>query len=292
MQIGSIKMITLLILTKSRDLFNFIDSGKKIVPDSYLISKNEELSIKHLKIDSSSKATSDPFELAKNSFGDFYNKINWLIVLADSSIAQKLKKTYNHTILISELGEYSSLLGVPHKLREFLEDKILASLKKLFWLMSLTNEGFTDILKLPKLNFQSRELNYVYDELAEGNSDNYQKTKKYLVALKRKIKIPKTRPHSSKQFYVDERDFFFEAGKENHSAHETSYEKGHSIFCDLSVKFRFGIRLDAKKHFNVTIGDEYETSAYGDFFGCHGQIQRLKKTSHANMFTNDYISNL
>ena len=113
---------------------------------------------------------------------------------------------------------------------------------------------------------------------------------KALSMLKGKIRKPKKRPHTSKKFYVDERNFFFEYGKEDHARHETDPKKGHNVNCDISARFRFGIKIDETKHFNVCKDDKEKSSIEGIFDGCHEHPITIKKTTHINMFSNDYIA--
>lgn len=108
--------------------------------------------------------------------------------------------------------------------------------------------------------------------------------------LKTKTRKPKRRPHTSKKFYVDEKRYFFEYGKENHAQHETDIKKGHDFFCDISAKFRFGVKIEERKHFNVCKDDKENSSIESIFEDCHGGDVTIKKITHINMFSNDYIS--
>jgi len=110
------------------------------------------------------------------------------------------------------------------------------------------------------------------------------------VLIYRLIRKPKKRPHTSKKFYVDEKKFFFEYGKEDHARHEIDPTKGHDIICDISARFRFGVKIDETKHFNVCKHDRENSSIDGLFENCHGSDITIRRTTHINMFSNDYIS--
>ncbi len=284
-------MILLLFLTKSEQLNDYINSGKKIWPEDY-VKKRMETAICRSFLCKNNAEGLDFIE------GEMRNKINELtgvIVFCDNSIHKEVMPKLGCSVLISELGDYSNHLDGSVNTKQYLEDQITVVLKVYFWIRASFESGFGEILRLPIRNFNDSDFKKICRKISKvplsGNvAEQMEELSKAFSMLKRKVRKPKRRPHTSQKFYVDEKDYFFEYGKETHAQHEIDKVKGHDFVCDISARFRFGIKIDERKHFNVCKGDKVNSSIEGIFEDCHGADITIKKRTHINMFSNDYMA--
>lgn len=56
----------------------------------------------------------------------------------------------------------------------------------------------------------------------------------------------------------------------------------------MSGLFRFGRRIDAQRHYNVSETEGDDTHVTGDVANCHGVIRKAPTDTHLNMFCNDF----
>ena len=103
----------------------------------------------------------------------------------------------------------------------------------------------------------------------------------------RKRKQPRRASSYKVKYFIDDSDKHFIYGFENHSRFATGHP--HKPSCEITGKFRFGLRTNARRHFNVSKGRGDVTSIEGGFPDCHGVICPVATTSHLNMFCNDYF---
>ena len=286
-------MIILIFITKSEKLSNYINSGKIIHPDGYLKKRSETAKSVSILCRDDNEIESESI----NKISALIKDADGFIIFCDNGYYERININLGYSHLLSKLGNYNEHLDESVKTKQFLEDNILIALKVFFWMKESFNNGFGEILRLPVRNFNDNDFKKtcrrVSSILELSNNDIYKEmdeVSKALSMLKGKIRKPKKRPHTSKKFYVDERNFFFEYGKEDHARHETDPKKGHNVNCDISERFRFGIKIDETKHFNVCKDDKEKSSIEGIFDGCHEHPITIKKTTHINMFSNDYIA--
>ena len=114
----------------------------------------------------------------------------------------------------------------------------------------------------------------------------------------RKIEIPISnlkdtrRPRKAttywNNYFVDDSGTLFEYGKEKHARLPTGAP--HFRSCEITGNFRFGKRITADRHFNVSREDgiKAKTKISGLFINCHDERQEIAETTHINMFSNDY----
>ena len=170
---------------------------------------------------------------------------------------------------------------------------IAQSVAKLLKAFSIVHNHMNDatgvsLMGLPVRNFKSEEL----AEIAEICNQWYKindfssKLQTSISQLKNRRKpAPRTGKRAPK-FIIDDNKNLFELGKEEHAQIETGVP--HVFFCYAAGHFRFGKRIDARRHYNVSRGGDERIS--GTFSDCHGEECVVKPTTHMNMFSNDYIA--
>lgn len=284
-------MILFIFLTKSEQLNDYINSGKKIYPGDYLTKKNEIAISKSILCKNNSEAINS----AKKEISTSINEISGFIVFCDNGFHDEISTKLGCSLLLSKLGDYNDYLDGSVKTKQYLEDKITLALKVFFWMKQSFNNGFGEMLRLPIRNFNDSDFKKTCIKIStilsnNDISDKMEELSAIFSMLKTKTRKPKKRPHTSKKFYVDEKNYFFEYGKELHAKHETDLAKGHDLACDILANFRFGIKIEERRHFNVCKGDKGNSSIEGIFENCHGADTTIKKTTHINMFSNDYIA--
>lgn len=103
----------------------------------------------------------------------------------------------------------------------------------------------------------------------------------------RSRKQPRRDSSYKHKYFIDNSEKHFIYGLENHSFFATGHP--HKPSCELTGNFRFGLRTDARRHFNVSKGRGDVTSIKGSFPDCHGVVCTVAETTHLNMFCNDYF---
>lgn len=101
-----------------------------------------------------------------------------------------------------------------------------------------------------------------------------------------KLRVPRKKSKSPLKYFVDQKGKHFVYGYENHASIDTG--KPHVAACEFNGHFRFGKRIDPRRHYNVSFGDGDTTHISGDFPDCHGVVHTVPKKSHLNMFANDF----
>ena len=97
------------------------------------------------------------------------------------------------------------------------------------------------------------------------------------------------RPKSSyrTRYVVDHSKRYFHYGLERHAQFDTGGD--HLPSCSLNGHFRFGRRIDAGRHYNVSETDGDVTSISGVFSNCHDMKIEVTRHFHLNMFANDFF---
>ncbi|WP_338724164.1 hypothetical protein V9L16_00190 [Pseudomonas tolaasii] len=141
---------------------------------------------------------------------------------------------------------------------------------------------------LPERNFNADE----WRELVETVRKRVQvlefvEETKALFALLKERKKPRRNTTDATRFYIDDDDKHFIYGDEHHSLPATGTP--HTPSCELNFRFRFGRKIaDIQRHFNVNRGRGKNPSIKGCFHNCHGELKDVTRTSHLNMFMNDF----
>lgn len=102
-----------------------------------------------------------------------------------------------------------------------------------------------------------------------------------------KLRVPRRKSNAPLKYFVDQKGKHFIYGYENHASIDTG--KPHVAACEFNGHFRFGKRIDPRRHYNVSFGDGDKTYIAGDFPDCHGAVLTVSQRSHLNMFANDFF---
>lgn len=141
---------------------------------------------------------------------------------------------------------------------------------------------------LPERNFDAAEWRDLIElvRLRTHALSFVEETKALFSQLKQRRK-PRRKSSYSTRYFIDDDDKHFEYGTEHHSLPATGAP--HALSCELNFTFRFGRRVaDIQRHFNVTRGPGKNPSIKGSFPNCHCEWRDVTKTTHLNMFMNDY----
>jgi hypothetical protein len=144
------------------------------------------------------------------------------------------------------------------------------------------------LMALPLRNFRADDL----DELARlhreewSNSTFGELIDAQLANLRRRVR-PRRRSEFKNVYAVDNNGRFFNYGFEKHARQATGGNHRHS--CELSAKFRFGVKIESEKHYNVSETEGDDTTIEGSFHDCHGELHIEKRKSHLNMFASDFF---
>lgn len=143
---------------------------------------------------------------------------------------------------------------------------------------------------LPARNFEAEEWRELIQKvLRDTHKDTFlEDAKRLMQTMKRLRKKPRRKCNDGKLYFVDDKDKHFIYGKEHHSLPDTG--QPHTLTCCLNYRFRFGRKVaDAHRHFNVNRGPGTHPSVKGLFVDCHCQTRTVIRTSHLNMFMNDFF---
>jgi hypothetical protein len=145
------------------------------------------------------------------------------------------------------------------------------------------------LLSLPLRNFHAPELAEIArlcrDKCFDPNFNNDLDRQLSVLRMRRR---PRRRSSFNIMYTVDDRSRFFVYGKETHARLGTG--EPHKPYCELAGSFRFGQRIDALRHYNVSETEGDRTTIEGGFLDCHNTSHSVKGRTHLNMFSNDYFS--
>lgn len=153
----------------------------------------------------------------------------------------------------------------------------------------MQDAGSRYALLLPTRNFIAEEIERLQELFrSEALASEFITTIDCAISELNDRRKPKRTVNYQDKYYVDDEQKFFSFGKESHSSVETGHP--HLPLCILEGNFRFGTRIENKKHYNVSrdLGDNGKIS--GDFISCHDTPRSVKDWSHLNMFSNDYFN--
>lgn len=144
------------------------------------------------------------------------------------------------------------------------------------------------LLALPLRNFRADELLEISRLCRETPLSNTlgDEIEQQLTQLRARIR-PRRRSVYKTTYVVDDQGRFFVYGRELHARFATG--EPHRPSCELAGLFRFGVRVDEQRHYNVSETEGDNTKIGGSFPDCHGQVHAVADRTHLNMFTNDYF---
>lgn len=144
------------------------------------------------------------------------------------------------------------------------------------------------LLALPLRNFHADELAEIArlcrDEPLSATFSNDVETQ--LAGLRQRVR-PRRKSSYKTTYAVDDELRFFAFGPERHAQFATG--NPHRPACEVAGLFRFGFRLDERRHYNVSETEGDRTTISGHFPDCHGAVQPVSERTHLNMFANDYF---
>jgi hypothetical protein len=144
------------------------------------------------------------------------------------------------------------------------------------------------LLTLPLRNFRANELNEIVrlcrEEPLAGSFSN--DVEQQLADLRARVR-PRRKSSYKATYAVDDSKRFFIYGLETHAHFATSAP--HLPYCEMAALFRFGVRLDERRHYNVSETEGDRTTVGGNFLDCHDQVHTVTGKTHLNMFANDYF---
>ena len=144
------------------------------------------------------------------------------------------------------------------------------------------------LLALPLRNFQADELAEIarlcQEEPLSGTLSNDVETR--LAELRRRVR-PRRKSTYKTTYAVDDTVRFFSFGLERHAQFATG--DPHRPACEVTGLFRFGVRLDERRHYNVSETEGDRTTISGQFLDCHNSARAVSNQTHLNMFANDYF---
>lgn len=221
-----------------------------------------------------------------------YSKVEYehddnVAIFSDEIAFNKLSKI-NTSFLLCHLDSVNSIKE--KQFHNYISSAANKAVKKLNLIKSIVDDGgIGEMARLPIKNFDVvkfkefvREASMRYNSTVSDN--DFQKLASDLKMMRK----PKKRSDSKNKYYIDDKNRHFSLGDEDHSLHDT---KDHETLCDISAKYRFGCKIDSRKHFNVSAGDKDSSKLSTEFYHCHGDdVIKIRNKSHVNMFSNDFIS--
>lgn len=213
--------------------------------------------------------------------------VEFVIALLPEGL-EKLAKNVRSAIIVDTYSEQS--------FADNLRNGIHQRVGRLIRLSNYIGSTFSDandrtILSLPLRNFSSSDLLQISRTIHRTPlpPDVALSMEIGLKVLRSQVRRRKSSSYSTK-YVVDAKSRFFVFGKEAHSRPESGKPHGHH--CVLNSMFRFGIRIDNTRHFNVSEGEGDKTHVSGQFYDCHGNSVDLAQDparTHLNMFSNDFF---
>jgi hypothetical protein len=169
-------------------------------------------------------------------------------------------------------------------------NRVLARVLKNFsaFVVRFADGKYQKAMLLPLNNFLAAELVELRNTFSTRVGDNhFSDTLGSLLAQIRNRQRPKSYRDYSEPYFVDDHDRYYAYGIERHAMAETK-SPPHSFRCKLNGLFRFGLRYDEARHFNVSLENKRE-SISGEFKDCHETPKNVEPCSHLNIFPNGFF---
>ena len=162
----------------------------------------------------------------------------------------------------------------------------LRNFAQLFAKFSLGDDS--KLLALPLRNFHAVQLTEIARLCRENTLFNTlsDDVERQLAGLRKRVR-PRRKSSYKTKYAVDDASRFFAYGPERHSQFATG--NPHHTYCEIAGLFRFGVRLDERRHYNVSETEGDRTHIKGDFSDCHSIVHTVTDKTHLNMFTNDFF---
>ncbi|WP_298851598.1 hypothetical protein [uncultured Ruegeria sp.] len=267
--------VAIVVITHDVDVRAFFDEQKGAVVPRELRKGNVEYGA--IPIDA---ACSDP-ELIR-ALLDAHLKHDAVGVLVETACLSRLKAC--PSALFVKAFEPNEAKG---SMKNYFGHNMKRWLKNLLFMSRTFRDGKqVKCLLLPKGSFNASELDEVFN-LCRTQCDLGQFPELLEAQLKavRDRSVPKKKKSGTQHFLKDDKDRFFELGKEEHGQSETAMPP-HAADCALTASARFGVTINRMLHFNVSLGGGQISGTFRD---CHLAEFVVKPTTHINMFPNGFI---
>lgn len=218
-------------------------------------------------------------EIARNLLG-VARGADCFMLLADRGCSDLLERVRSAPLVC----EFDSS-QIKQSPRNFINALTGRALRSLAVVLAYKDEELT---RLPLRNFTAPDLAELSQCCREhADADAFGEDFERLISqLKLRVR-PRRQSSFSTKYAVDDEKKFFVYGKERHARFATNVP--HSGYCELQGIFRFGSKVERERHFNVSTGEGDRTSIAGTFPDCHDQQHPVAKTTHLNMFCNDFF---
>ncbi|WP_086792931.1 hypothetical protein [Pseudomonas sp. SCPG-7] len=209
-----------------------------------------------------------------------------MVVLADRRCERRLN--FTETALFIHWLDVPRRVELPSRFLNHHSSRLLTSFAT-FRQEVMRGENLTMCI-LPAKNFDADEWRQLITMvLTQAQEDLFAvDATALLVLMRRNRRKQRRKDPTGRYFYIDDDDKHFIYGPEHHSKFATG--EPHTKTCELNGTFRFGAKVeDIHRHFNVNRGPGKNPSVKGSFYDCHCAPRVVIKTSHLNMFMNDYF---
>ncbi|GHG73583.1 hypothetical protein GCM10010919_26480 [Alishewanella longhuensis] len=169
--------------------------------------------------------------------------------------------------------------------------RILAQgIKNFFLYKRLVDDGsYQQALLLPLRNFKCSEISNLTALFRQNILDpNFANQLNSIVETLRARRRPRRKCSHATMYFVDDEEKLFQYGLEQHAQLATG--SPHSLLCKLTGYYRFGSKIDVRRHYNLTKESKSHTSISGLFIDCHEQTHSVSGNTHLNMFSNDQLA--
>ena len=191
---------------------------------------------------------------------------------------------FRTAILLKDLDSSMGGTSVVNHMRQVTARILKVSMS---YAIRFNDAAYQRLLLLPARNFIAHEIEELENLFSHctGATDFGDRLDAILSKLRRR-QSPKRSTKYKELFIVDDEERHFSYGKERHAQNETACPP-HHLLCLVTANFRFGIRYDSRRHYNVSQeGDRIS----GVFTDCHGARTILPSRSHVNIFPNDFFA--
>lgn len=273
--------LRVLVLSGCRDLRDF--AGRKklgLIPEdirnrAYFNGRNVDLQAMHLR-DSGDAAA------VESVVHELVESLDGILILCETRLVESVGHLAASCFFccfdeIDSPGQFGNLLG-----------RALSRSMKNFEAFSrrFDDHKFQKIFILPSSNFSCPEFRDLKQSFSAGAIGvGFPERLEEALKAMRKRQRPKIQRSEASVYFVDDRDLFFEYGKERHARFSTGVP--HGLLCAINGHFRFGRRFDTLRHFNVSREGKALTHAFTD---CHGGLHAVVDKTHANVFPNDFVA--
>lgn len=213
-------------------------------------------------------------------------KSDALLVLIDRSCEHMF--SFTHTALFTYKVDIPARVEKPER---FLLHHLSRMINNFSAFNTISSRGENYLVtSLPAKNFDAQEWRDLIEKiLNEVHSDTFIDESQALMGdIRNNRRKPRRKDPYGKMFFIDDDDKHFIYARDHHSHIET--KAPHRKACELNGTFRFGRKVgDPRRHFDVNRGAGGNPAIKGKFIDCHGEVKDVTKTSHLNMFMNDFF---